>query len=117
MKAEDFEQMYETVRPKAIKVAAAICGGAAEDAVQEAVLYFLPRLNSNRTITPALFLYRVSQRAKDAARARGVDRNRKRNPFPVAAEIALGLQDELAALEMMQMPLRGRRTPPAPRAE
>lgn len=110
MNQVDFERLYEQVRDKAVRVALGVTDNRqdAEDAVQDVVLYFLERLDSNSNITASLFIQRVVQRAVDKVKPK-----MGRNKY----EVAVGLDPELVLLEKQQMPERGRRTAPAKRAE
>jgi len=121
VKTEDFEQMYEKVRPKAVQVAAKICGDGAEDAVSDAALWCLENLEGFKTITTSYFLQLVAKRARDYT-------PREHGASWLWRENSVGHTDELALLESQQMPNRerdpfmggsggGRRTPPVPRAE
>ncbi len=113
MRADDFERMYEKARPQAVRVARAICGDDAEDAVQNTAIYFLERLSSNPYITPSLFIERVRQRAHHLVEDAEPSPRKRR----VRLVHPVGHTDELALLEKEQMPEHGRRVPPAPRAE
>ena len=70
MTREAFELVYQQSHRKAVEVARKVCGArdVAEDAVQEAAVYFLERLEQTPRITSALFIHRACQRAKDRVR-------------------------------------------------
>lgn len=108
MTRQDFEKMYATARPNAIRLARGVCGSSAEDVVQDVAVYFFERLSTYPTVTPALFLKVVSLRARDRVKP-----TMGRNKY----EEEVGGLDDLALLEKQQIPETGRRTPPAPRAE
>jgi DNA-directed RNA polymerase specialized sigma24 family protein len=67
-----FEQMYEATRRSAVKNAKTVCGSraVAEDAVQEAAIYFLDRLDRYEYITPGLFINIACRRAKNSVDVR-----------------------------------------------
>jgi DNA-directed RNA polymerase specialized sigma24 family protein len=74
MTREEFEQLYIRTRDKAVAVAARAVGNTeiAEDAVQEAAIYCLQRLDKQPAgiITEAFFIRATVDRAKNVVDAR-----------------------------------------------
>jgi hypothetical protein len=98
--SSEFEKVYEQSYQKALD--AVYASGiksktVAEDAVQNAAVYFLERLDSYTQITPSLFIQMVVGRAKNTLR----DHNNRVEKFEVAvgtifdlSEIVDGKDDE-----------------------
>jgi len=104
---EDFEKLYEKVYAKAVAV-------AGEDAVQEAALYFLERLDTNATITPSLFIQRAVQRQRNALAPRGV----RHGGDEPAREVSVGSSFDLEQIEALNPSTEcGRRVDPHPDAD
>jgi len=82
MNREEFEQLYEKARSRAVAAAARVSGDqeVAEDAVQEAAVYCLQRIEAQpgAAFTESYFIQLATSRAKDAVRPQGVDRNKQR---------------------------------------
>lgn len=98
MKAEDFAKLYEAYRPKALNVIYRTgfkSASLAEDAVQNAALYFLKRLHSYERITEALFCHMAVKRMKDLLDG---ERGARRGNAP-NREVGVGTPIDLADLE------------------
>jgi DNA-directed RNA polymerase specialized sigma24 family protein len=91
MTREEFEQLYEKARSRAVAAAARVSGDqeVAEDAVQEAAVYCLQRIDAqpDARVTESYFIQLATSRAKDRLKPRGRRHGTGTGP---GAELALG---------------------------
>lgn len=91
MTRDEFEQIYENVHSRAVAVAQRVTGSreTAEDAVQEAAVYILQRINLNvgKEFTASYFIQLATSRAKDRLKPRGRRHGTSKGP---SAELAFG---------------------------
>lgn len=118
MDQDKFAELYEQNYEKAVMaaMAAGMARDVAEDGVQQAALEFME--SGRASVTPALFIRRAVDRAKDAQRPRGV-RHGDGRP---AVEVSVGGSDELEAVEHAAFRFRtgvdlGTRVKPHPRQD
>jgi len=92
MTTDQVAAVYEEAREKAIRILRErnIPRDVAEDAVQDAVRYFIERAESYTRLTPSLFIQKTIGCAIDAVRASGTRR------FEVATGTTADLADVLA---------------------
>lgn len=99
MTSSEFEKVYEANYQKALNAARKVSPAYAEDAVTDAVIYFLENLERFQQITPSYFIQKCANRARDLIRNRHAD-----------IEMTVGTVHDLALVEHAEAQRQSGRT-------